>query len=459
MISPAPSIAILGAGITGLTAAHRLAAQGQRVTVFEQADHAGGVIGSEAVDGWLIERGPNSLLANEPALAALIDELNLSDEVRPANPAARKRFLVRDGRPIAAPMSPLGLLSTPLFSFRAKCRLLGELFQKPRQRESDVSLAKLIADHFGPEFVDYALNPFVSGVYAGDPNQLSAQYAFPALWRHEQTRGSMIRGFIADAKARRARGEARGGIISFRHGLQTLTDALARALPTDALRLNTTVEAIAPGYRWTVCTRANGETHSESFDRVIATLPAGTLAELRVGADDARPLSGLSEILFPPVSALFLGYRRDQIAHPLDGFGLLVPAVEKLSVLGVLFSSTLFPRRAPEGHVALTVMVGGTRQPELAALPPDELLARIQPDLAALLGVRGAPVFQRHQHWPRAIPQYTLGHDRHLAAIAECEAQFTGLFIGGQCRDGIAVPACIAAGEKLAARALGSDRA
>lgn len=453
-MSAAPkSIAILGAGITGLTAAHRLAKQGHQVRVFEKHARAGGVIGSDFIDGWLLERGPNSLLESEPALTALLAELNLHDQVCPANPLAKKRFIVRDGKPTAAPMSPPALLKTSLFSFGAKCRLLGEIFHRPRQRSHDVSLAEFIADHFGQEIVDYGLNPFVSGVYAGDPNKLSAQHAFPTLWENERKHGSLIRGMMATAKARKASGQKRGGIFSFKRGLKTLPDALVAALPPDVLQLSTAVESLTPGATWTVRYRRDNVLHEETFDRVISALTASALADLFIGTDGARPLASLAEIEFPPVTALFLGYRREQVAHPLDGFGMLVPAVEKRSILGVLFSSTLFPGRAPDGHVALTVMVGGSRQPELAALPVDELLTLVQSDLAQLLGVQGDPVFWRHRAWPRAIPQYNLGYERHLDAMAACERQFPGLFIGGQCRDGIAVPACIAAGEKLAARA------
>lgn len=450
------SIAILGAGITGLTAAHRLASQGFKVRVFEKSPRAGGVIGSESVDGWLIEHGPNSLLANEPALTALIAELNLDGQVCVANPTAKKRFIVRGGRPMAVPLSPPALLGTSLFSFGAKCRLLAEVFHRPRQRDADISVAQFVAGHFGQEIVDYALNPFVSGVYAGDPEKLSAQHAFPALWENERQHGSLIRGMLAAAKARKAAGHKRGGIFSFRDGLQMLPAALVRRLPSGTLQLNATVERVTPGDRWTVSYRHEHEIREEAFDAVISALPAGALAELQIGADRARPLAALAEIEFPPVAALFLGYRRDQVAHALDGFGLLVPAVEKRFVLGVLFSSTLFPGRAPEGHVALTVMIGGSRQPGLAALPADELLSRITPDLAQLLGVQGQPVFQRHHAWPRAIPQYNLGHQRFLDAMTACEKAHPGFFIGGQARNGIALPACIAAGENLARQAAAS---
>jgi oxygen-dependent protoporphyrinogen oxidase len=154
-----------------------------------------------------------------------------------------------------------------------------------------------------------------------------------------------------------------------------------------------------------------------------------------------------------PVSSLFLGFTREQVKHPLDGFGVLVPAAEKRSVLGVLFSSSVFTGRAPAGHVAVTVMVGGTRRPELASLPTEQLLATVREDLARLLGVQGEPAFVRHTYWPRAIPQYNLGYEQYLSAISSVEQTHSGLFIGGQARDGIALSSCLAAGESLARRA------
>ncbi len=454
------SIVILGAGLTGLAAAHRLHALGHRVRLFEQTNRTGGAIGTEVTaDGWLIERGPNSLLTGSASAATvLIRELGLESESVPASPAARHRYIVRDGRLQPAPLSPPGLLRSRLFSFRAKLRLLRELFTRARVRTTDITLAEFVRSHFGQEFVDYALEPFVSGVYAGNPAKLSARHAFPALWSLEQKHGSLIRGQAALARARRARGETAPGIISFRRGLQVLPDALAARLPAGALSLNARIEALLPGGtkshpRWSVVWHDGRTAQTEEFDAVISALPAAGLASLRFGPLAERPLAALENIEHPPVASLFLGYRRAQITHPLDGFGVLVPTRESRSVLGIIFSSSLFADRAPAGHVALTVMVGGTRQPDLAALPPEVLLARIQPDLVALLGVSSDPVFFRHAAWRRAIPQYNLGYEQYFEAMAACERAFPGLFIGGQARDGIAMPACIAAGEKLAARA------
>jgi len=447
------SIAVLGAGITGLTAAHRLHCLGHRVQVFEQAERVGGAIGTELCDGWLVERGPNSLLTNDTAATALITELGLESELVSANPKAKKRYIVRDGQLVPVPMSPVALLTSRLFSPAARLRILAECLRRPRVRTTDLSLHDFIRDHFGAEFTDYALNPFVSGVYAGDPAKLSARHAFPTLWTMEREHGSLLRGQLAQARARRTRGEAAPALVSFRRGLQTLTDALAALLPAKALRTGITIEHLTAKPRWSVVWRDTTGTHSDEFDGVVAALPAVGLSGLRIGAMGEKPFTSVATIAHPPVASLFLGFRRDQVTHPLDGFGLLAPACERRSLLGVIFSSSLFPDRAPPDHVALTVMAGGTRQPELASLSASDLFARIRLDLTELLGLSGEPVFVRHVHWPRAIPQYNLGYEQHRATISNCERLFPGLFVGGQVRDGIAVPACIAAGEKLALRA------
>ena len=457
MSSMPRSIAILGAGATGLTAAHRLVQLGHRVRIFEAADRVGGAVGTEITDGWLIERGPNSMLAGEPAVTALLAELGLTAECQAANSLAKNRYIVRRGQLMAAPMSPPSFFSSKLFSAGAKVRLFAEVLERRRVRPADISLEEFVRAHFGQELVDYGLNPFVGGVYAGDPRQLSARHSFPKLWEIEQKHGSIIRGQMAEAKARRASGQARaGGIISFARGLQTIPAALAARLPAGTLATRAHVDALVAGPRWTVAWHDQAGAHTESFDKVVSALPAPALAQLRFDRSGERPLAPLASldaIAHPPVASLFLGYRRDQVTHALDGFGALVPEIEKRSVLGILFSSSLFPGRAPEGHVALTVMVGGMRQPELARLPADQLLAAVEPDLRQLLGVRGQPVFQRHAFWPRAIPQYNLGDEAHLETMAAVERNHPGFYLGGQARDGIALPACIAAGEKLARRA------
>ena len=465
MPSSLQSIAILGAGITGLAAAHRLVQGGHRVRVFESSDRVGGAIRTEAAGGWLSEAGPNSLVAGDPVVAKLLDELGLAPERVEANALARNRYILHHGQLRAVPLSPPALLTTSLFSLGAKVRLLSEFFASRRVRTIDLSLEEFVCAHVGQEVVDYVLNPFVAGVYAGNPKKLSARHAFPQLWEMEQLHGSLLRGQMAAAKARKARGEARPAIISFRRGLQVLPETLAARLPAGVLSLQARVEAFVPtvpaeartrpGPPWSVIWTSGTSTQTEKFDAVLTALPAPALAQLRFGTLGERPLAALDTIEHPPVASLFLGFRREQVKHPLDGFGLLIPEIEKRSLLGVLFCSTLFPGRAPAGHVALTVLAGGTRQPEIARLPAEKLWPALERDLRELLGITGPPAIERHTFWPRAIPQYNLGYEVHLETIAAAERAHRGLFIGGQARDGISLPACIAAGEKLAARAVG----
>ena len=446
------TIAVLGGGITGLAAAHRLGTLGHNVVLLESSPRVGGAIRTELAEGWLIEAGPNSFQPSQAEVMELITELGLDGEVVPALPGAKNRFLVRGGQVIAAPLSPPALLGSKLFSFGAKLRVLSELFAQPKQRPADVSVAEFVREHFGSELLDYAVQPLIGGIYAGDPAQLSAQYAFPTLWEMERKYGSLIRGQIAAAKARRKEGRQSAPLISFRRGLQTLPEALAARQPAGAIRLGAGVHAIvAQGKRWNVGWTENGTPHNQTYDAVVSALPAAGIAQLRIAGGE--PLAGLGTMPHPPVTSLFLGYRRAQVRHALDGFGVLVPAVEKRAMLGVLFSSTLFAGRAPDGHVALTVMVGGSLHPELAPMPASEILVRVAPDLKDLLGVEGPPVFTRRNSWPRAIPQYNLGHGKHLDALAAAERNHPGIFFAGQVRDGIALPACAQSGLRVAVRA------
>lgn len=446
---PPRRVAIIGAGLTGLTAALRLSQMGDTVKLFEAAQRVGGAIRTEIADGWLVESGPNSLLAGDPRTERLLDELELDSELVPANPAARKRYILRGDKPRPLPLSPLGLMVSRLFSTQAKFRILGDLFRRPITRNHDLTIEKFIRHHFGTEAVTYALNPFVTGVYAGDPRKLSARYAFPTIWHMEKYHGSLIRSQIKAARDARKSGRRRG-IVSFKRGLQTLPNAIAAQLPQGTLNLGSYVHMLIPGPTWTVKWNDNGKQRTDTFDRVIAAMPAHALARLEFGVPENRPLASLDTIDHPPLSSLFLGFRRDQVAHPLDGFGLLVPEVERCTFLGVLFSSTLFPHRAPENHVALTIFVGGVRRPEFTRMRGDELLCVVMPDLRRLLGVRGDPVFQRFACWPRAIPQYNIGYEHHFEAMEEVERRNPGFYAGGQARDGISLPSCIAGGERLA---------
>ncbi len=449
----AKSIAVLGGGLAGLSAAEALVRGGHTVTLFEASDTLGGFIRTEETGGWLIESGPNSFQEATDSLRQTIARLGLAPERLEASPAARHRFVVRRGRLVPLPLSPPAFLTSPLFSPGTKAKVLLEFFRRPAARLQDISVAAFVRDHFGQEILDYAVQPFVSGIYAGDPEALSVEQAFPTLAALEKKHGSLLRAQLALKRPRANEPRALPAVISFKSGLAALVAAYVARLPAGSIRRHSRVTGLRREGNWRVSVVGADAATGESFDAVISTLPAGALATLAIGRGEPSPLATLGAVPHPPVASLFLGYRREQVAHPLNGFGVLVPSLEKRNLLGALFSSTLFAGRAPQGHVAITALAGGALAPGLARLDQAGLLRALAPDLQLLLGVRGEPVFIRHAAWPRSIPQYDLRHARVLSAITAAETAHPGLFIGGMIRDGISLPAAIAAGERLAAAA------
>ncbi|MBE7538521.1 MAG: protoporphyrinogen oxidase [Opitutaceae bacterium] len=449
-------VAVIGAGVTGLAAAFRLAQRGRAVRVLEASSRVGGVIQSERTpEGWQTESGPHTLLLNDPGVRRLIDELGLTRDILPAAPEAKHRYILRRGKPVAAPSSPPALLGSPLFSPGTKLRVLAEMFRRPRARSADMSLASLVEEHFGSEFVDYALQPFVSGVYAGDATRLSARHAFPRVWQDDQTCGSLIRGMMRSAKERRHRGEPRPQLISFAQGLQVIPDALARSLPAGSLQFGARAEQVVRvGDDWQVNGQRDGSPFFEKFSQVIFALPARALERIQIGTPPEPAIAELAGMQHSPITVLSLGFRREDVAHPLDGFGILIPACENRRILGVIFVSSLFPGRAPSGHVALTVMIGGSRQSSLCALPQDEIQSLAKTELRQLLGITGRPVFSRQRTWPAAIPQYNIGFERFKDLISNIESRHPGLHVAGPVHEGISVPLALLSGLGAAAKCL-----
>jgi oxygen-dependent protoporphyrinogen oxidase len=436
------SVAIVGAGITGLTLAFRLRQRGVPVTIYEASDRIGGVIQSIQRDGYLAEFGPNSILETSPKIASLITDLGLDPRRIYSEPAAENRYLVRYKRPILLPASPVKFFGTELFSWGTKLRLFREPFVPPSPPDVDENLADFVVRRLGREFLDYAINPMVSGIYAGDPARLSVKHGFPKLHALEQKYGSLIKGQILGAKERRQRGEVSkqdAKKLSFDDGLQVLPDTLGAKL-ADVIRFNATVQRIeqtAAG--WKVCVAVGGELQQPEHAAVVWAAPTHRLVE--VGLATARELDAtvLREVYYPPVASIVLGFRRDEVAHPLDGFGMLIPQAENFRILGTLFSSSLFPNRAPAGHVTLTTYIGGARAPELAQRPAEDVVAMTVEDLRTILGVTGRPTFQHAVFYPKAIPQYNVGYGRFKVLMDGIEAKAPGMFFAGHFRDGISL--------------------
>jgi protoporphyrinogen/coproporphyrinogen III oxidase len=463
-MEPVPHIIVCGAGLTGLATAWHLRRSGADVTVLDAADTVGGVVQSTRRDGYLVEHGPNSCTLTTE-LSMMVDALGLRSLLREASPQARRRYIVRDGRALAVPMSPLAMLRSPLLSFGAKLRLLREPFIARRTADSDESVADFVSRRLGDEPLTWAVDPFVSGVYAGDPAQLSVRHAFPRLASLEREYGSLLRGAIASVRRSRTALDETGvaprrhTMVSFADGMNTLPLALADDIGSANVLRRTRVLAMADeDGRSALVVERDGARRVIRADAVVSTLPLHALAQIDFGADALAALEQLSAVRYPPVVSLALGLRRADVAHPLDGFGCLVPSAEHRRILGVLFSSTLFDGRAPDGHVLLTCFLGGVRQPDIAALDTVALTELIQPELAALLGVTGAPKFVQHTVWPHAIPQYNLGHDSATHAAETIESLVPGVVVDGQFRRGVSVGDCIASGSTIAARVLSVAR-
>jgi oxygen-dependent protoporphyrinogen oxidase len=442
------SVAIIGAGITGLTTAFYLKRKGVPVMVYENSNRVGGVIQSLRKKGYLAEFGPNTLLETSPKISQLLRDSELQSRRLDTTAGAGARFVVRYKRPIEMPGSPLGFLSTDLFSFKAKLAVLREPFISARRDGMEESIGQFVVRRFNQEFLDHAIDALVSGIYAGDPNMLSVTHAFPKLKALEDHYGSMIKGQIFGARERKKRGEVakdRAPKFSFDEGLQVLPDTLAAKLG-DAVKLSTPVTKLTRSADdWVVATSSGEARHSA----VIYCGTAFKLAELKI---DGIDLSAFSEVRHPPVASVVLGFRREDVAHSCNGFGMLIPKIEGFKSLGTIFSSALFPNRAPAGHLTLTTYVGGERYPELASLPQDKLVSLVCEDLRISLGVRGQPTFQHVVVYPRAIPQYNVGYGRFKEILTKIETDQSGLFFAGHFRDGVSLSDSIVSGINMAER-------
>jgi oxygen-dependent protoporphyrinogen oxidase len=416
----------------------------------------GGAIQSIRRDGFLAEFGPNTILETSPKVTQLIRDAGLESRRLDPDPKAEARYVVRYKRPIEMPGSPLGFFTTKLFSLKAKLAVLREPFVAPRRDGKEESIGEFVVRRLGQEFLDHAIDALVAGVYAGDPCKLSLQQAFPKLAKLEAEYGSLIKGQILGARERKKRGEVakdRAAKFSFDDGLQVLTDTLGNRLD-GSLRLNTVVRQISKtGDGWELSLREGNHQFTEEHSTVLYAGTAYKLADLQIFNNGKQlDLKPFGEIRHPPVTSVVLGFKREDVEHPCEGFGALIPKIEGFKILGTIFSSSLFPNRAPAGHLTLTSYIGGERYPDLALLPPDQLVEATLGDLRTLLGVRGKPVFQHTAFYPKAIPQYNLGFARYRELLNRLEAGADGLFFAGHYRDGVSLSDSIVSGCNVADR-------
>jgi len=442
--------AIIGAGITGLSCAYRLKQSRQEFLVFEKRKRVGGVIHTEEKEGHLVEHGPNSLLLTDLDIKEYLENLGLSDEMIEANPASSNRYILREGELAPLPTSPLSFLTTKVFSLAGKIRLFREFFISPLNGGEDHSLASFFKQRFGKEIYTYAVDPFIAGIYAGDPEKLSVRHAFPTLHQLEQTYGSVLRGFVKAGKAKKQNPHSiPRKLVSFRKGMGMLPNALYEKVRPENVRLKVSLNSIEPlpEGKWRITWQeGEGEPQEDIFQRLVLTNPAYILPDLPFPQPLLEQLTPLEEIHYPPIACVAFGFRRDQIKHALDGFGMLIPSVEDKNLLGTIFSSTLFPDRAPSGQVMLQCFVGGARNSIVRRLSREDIVSLILPELSKILGIQVAPSFTEVRKWKKSIPQLNLGHERFLGILNDIEKQYPTLTFAGNYRNGVSVPNCIHAG-------------
>lgn len=423
---------VVGGGISGLTTAFHLARAGRRVAVLEAADRVGGAIETFSDGEWRFEMGPNTVLESDPSVSRLLQESGLDGEKITAAPSARRRYLYKGGRLIPLPGGPGSFLTTPLFPASAKLRVLREPWIGRPSAGTEESIAQFFRRRLGQAFLDYAAGPFVSGVYAGDPERLSARWAMPRMHALEERHGSLIRGVLAGRKP-----PARGAMFSFREGLEELPRKLAREIGD--VRTGVLCHKMI---RTEVGFRVETSAGPVEADRVVLAVPADAAARLLEEATSGASRL-FAEIPYAAVAILSLGFRREAVGHPLGGFGFLAPRKEGVHVLGCLFPSEIFPGRAPAGHVALAAFAGGRTNPEIMGWNDERLAAILLSDLHGPLDLKEEPVFRLIRRWPRAIPQYEIGHGRFVERAREIEQALPGLRFGGNYLGGVSVPDCI----------------
>lgn len=446
-------VAIIGAGITGLTTALDLQKENIPFTVFESSDHLGGVIATSNENGFLYETGPNTGTISQPEVMDLFDDLKGDCNLEIANDASGKRLIWKNGRWHAMPAGLVSGISTPLFSWKDKFRILGEPFRKPGTDPNE-SLADLVKRRMGRSFLDYAVDPFILGIYAGDPQYIVPKYALPKLYNLEQNYGSFIGGAIKKGREKKDENQkkATGKIFSVTGGLEELIRALVKRVGKENIRTNCNgldIKPVENGFE------IKGPDIHETFTHVVSTVNSAEVEKLFpfAGKEALAPITCLK---YARVTEVAVGFKKWS-GMSLEAFGGLIPFRENRNLLGALFMSTLFKGRAPEGGALITTFVGGMRKPELADLRGDKLEDLIAKEMKIILGLKDfKPDLLKTKSHSRAIAQYGADSEGRIKAIEAIEKKYPGLFLAGSIIGGIGMADRIKQARSVTDRIVGS---
>jgi protoporphyrinogen/coproporphyrinogen III oxidase len=440
-------VVVVGGGVAGLTATRALLRRGLSCVLLEASGRWGGVVHTDRASGFVFDAGPDSMLAQKPEGVALCRELGLGERLVPTNPQQRTVYVMRggclyampDGMVLGVPTRLWPLATSGLFSTAGKLRMALEPFVRPRRDGSDESIASFVTRRLGSEAFERLGEPLLGGIHAGDPARLSVRAAFPRLVEMEQRHGSLLRGMRAAA-----RHSGRTAFMSLAGGMGEMVDALVTAIPEGSRRLGISATTARDGAGFVV---EAGETTWRARALVVA-VPAHRAAPLlrSIAPDAAVVLGGIT---FASTATVMMGFRRLDVAHSLDGYGLVVPRGEGRRTLACSFVSTKLPGRAPDGHALLRGFVGGIHAPEVIDRDDATLVQHVYDEMAPVLGLRGSPVFTRVFRWPNATPQMEVGHADRVAAIEKALARVPGLYMTSGGFRGAGLPDVIADAQRV----------
>ncbi|BBE19731.1 protoporphyrinogen IX oxidase, aerobic, HemY [Aquipluma nitroreducens] len=445
-----PEVVIIGAGLTGLTMALYLKKAGIDFKIIEKSAKTGGVIQTISEKGFVYETGPNTGVVSCPEMTELFEELAGKCELEIADPSAKRRLIWKNQAWHALPSGLISAVGTPLFTWYDKFRILGEPFRKKGNNPNE-TLANLVKRRMGQSYLDYAIDPFISGIYAGDPTKLVTKYAMPKLYNLEQEYGSFIKGAMKKAKLPKTDRDKKATkeVFSAKGGLGRLIEALTVAVGTENILLSaeTMVKPIANGFQLQVTTPEHLFTLETSH--LVTTCGGYALTGFLpfLNENEVAPFNNLK---YAEVTQVLLGFKKWK-GMSLNAFGGLVPGKENKNILGVLFTSSFFKGRAPEGGALLSVFMGGTKRPDIAKMDNDEIEALLNKDLPRMMSNRSlSPDMIRIHRYPKAIPQYTESSKERFEMIEQLQQKYPGLILAGNIRDGIGMADRVKQGRSIA---------
>lgn len=445
-------VVVIGAGLTGLTTAHYLKKRNKNFIVLEKENKIGGVINTKKENNFLFEEGPNTGVVGNTTVVELFENLSENCELELAGNNVKKRFILKNGKWEHLPLGLIDAIGTPLFTMKDKFRVLGEPFRSAGKNPHE-NLASFVKRRLGESFFNYAIDPFIIGVYAGDPNYLIPKYALPKLYNLEQKYGSLIGGTIKKSFEKKTEIEKKVNrkVFSFKDGLSSLTNALYKSAGTDHFILNSKNIIVNPTENGYIVTFTNKENEEVSINtkNIISTIGAYEL-ESSLPFIEKEEIQKINSLLYTKVIELAIGFNKWENIG-LDGFGGLIPSIEKRDILGILYMSSLFAKRIPDEGALLSIFMGGVRRQDLIGLSDNEITKIVERECVDLLGMKKfSPALFKIIRHNKAIPQYGIESGERFETIIKLEKKYKGLLIGGNLKDGIGMADRIKQGKELA---------